>query len=338
VPMPFSFVFAPHRGASQDLIASLKPGQSVELECNGNIVGRIVTESVFETRPEWLEMSLFSIDGQQPHMGRLALSGEIEIYDDEILPIVARIKEFKRKHNYKQIAAFSMEADPLHRVHERLIRTGIDSSDMVIVFLVDSESPNSLDFTLRYQTVERFTKEFLPLNRLVVVPLRYNSVFAGHKHPELECIIAKNLGATKMIIGQNHDNIGMYYDDNQAKTTLDSYKKLLNLQISVVPTFVYCNQCKTIVSTKSCPHGKHHHISYHTASLRAMILAGILPPAILVRKEISAFLVSRIHPNKFADINQICNSIFPNAGLLEEHTEQEFYEQLMGLHATTSMK
>lgn len=36
------------------------------------------------------------------------------------------------------------------------------------------------------------------------------------------------------------------------------------MKILVMPEFVYCNECSTIVSSKTCPHGAHHHVKYNS--------------------------------------------------------------------------
>ena len=129
----------------------------------------------------------------------------------------------------------------------------------------------------------------------------------------------------------------MFYDESGANTALDKYSKDLNLEVIVMPEFVYCNECRTIVSTKTCPHGQHHHIKYHANTLKELLYQGILPPAILMRKEISAMILSELFPNRFYDLQRIYDDLFPNSGILEKHNQKEFYEQLMNLYQTTSL-
>jgi len=56
-----------------------------------------------------------------------------------------------------------------------------------------------------------------------------------------------------------------------------------------------------------------------------------------MRKEISAFLLSRILPNRFKNLGKLYYDILPATGLLEEHSEQDFYLELMKLYQTTSL-
>ena len=72
-------------------------------------------------------------------------------------------------------------------------------------------------------------------------------------------------------------------------------------------------------------------------TLKELLFSGILPPAILMRKEISAMILSTLFPNRFENFPKICNDLFPNVGLLEDRTQNDFYLDLMGLYQTTSL-
>ena len=56
-----------------------------------------------------------------------------------------------------------------------------------------------------------------------------------------------------------------------------------------------------------------------------------------MRKDISAILLSEIFPNRFENIQKIYDNIFPTSGLLESHSEKDFYLELMNLHQTMSL-
>ena len=63
-----------------------------------------------------------------------------------------------------------------------------------------------------------------------------------------------------------------------------------------------------------------------------------MPPSIFMRKEISAMILSELFPNRFENLQKIYNELFPNDGILEPHDEKEFYEELMNLYQTSSLK
>lgn len=337
-PMPYAFCFAPSGKKNQECIKTLKNGEIVDLIKDGVCVGNIKTEFVYELNDKIDNIFSYQakILGQDPKIGKFALSGEIEIFDSNFKEIKAKIFEKMETENIKKVTALMLKADPFHRLHERLVRMTIDKADLVLLFLLRTNDENQLDFELRRKTIEYFRDNFLPRDRIIIVPFENTQIFCDH-NPVLECIAARNLGATKLVLGQNHKGIGMFFDENQPHTILDSYKNDLGIEIIVMPEFVYCEKCKTIVSTKTCPHGAHHHIKYNTNTLKIILKEGILPPAIFMRKEISAMILSALFPNRFENLQKIYDDMFPNSGILECHSDKEFYEELMKLYQTSSL-
>jgi len=111
----------------------------------------------------------------------------------------------------------------------------------------------------------------------------------------------------------------------------------IDIEVKLESEYVYCNQCTTLVGKSTCPHGQHHQISYHADSILELLELGLLPPTILIRKEISAFLLSKLFPQRFKKLEKLYYDLLPVEGLLKEHTEYDFYLELMKLYQTTSL-
>ncbi|MBR2222289.1 MAG: sulfate adenylyltransferase [Campylobacter sp.] len=339
-PMPYAYTFAPFGRRNQAIIRSVTQGQKLEFALNGNIVGHMVVSSVYKL--ENPHNSIFAareveLDDDNK-TGKYAVSGEFEIYDNTLAKIKKSVLNTIKEKNYQKVTALMLTADPFHRLHERLVRMTIDKADITIIFLIRTlDSKRNIDFKLRQKTLEYFVSNFLPSERVIIVPFENSYLFSNHINPVLECLTAYNFGATKLVVGQNHGGIGMFYDHNQPSTILDNVAKNLDIELIVMPELVYCNQCRTIVSTKTCPHGQHHHIKYKSDTLKELLFRGILPPAILMRKEISAMILSTLFPDRFENFQKICDDLFPNVGLLEERTQSDFYLELMSLYQTTSL-
>jgi sulfate adenylyltransferase len=229
-----------------------------------------------------------------------------------------------------------MAANPLHRGHERLIRQTLEKTDLVLIFLLKPYHNYGLDFDIRNETLHYFVENFLPRNRVVIVPLENSYIFAGVNEVIIDTIVAKNSGCDSIVIGQNHAGLGMYYDHNTNKSILDRLVGI-NIKVDISSIYVYCDECKTLVSTNTCPHGAHHHISYNARSILQLIELGLIPPAVLVRKEISALILAKRFPNRFRNLQDLYSNILPASGLLENHSEVEFYEELTKLYQTTSL-
>jgi len=229
-----------------------------------------------------------------------------------------------------------MAANPLHRAHERLIRQTLDKADLLVIFLLRPHNEADLKYDLRKRCLEYFTENYLPKNRVVIIPLDYNYLFAGYNEVIIDAIIAKNHGCNQLVIGQNHAGVGLYYHGNLNRSIIDQMQGI-DIQLEIRSEYVYCDECKTLVTTKTCPHGQHHQISYHSESILELMKLGLLPPAVLIRKEISAIVLSTLFPNRFKNLEKLYYDLLPMSGLLEDHSEKDFYNELMCLYQTTSL-
>ena len=340
-PMPYSFGFAPFGEINQNTASKLHTGQRVNLNMDGKIVGHIDVAKVFKFDESMRAKNIFLANESNSEMslnlGKYGISGEFELYDESLQISKKALNELIKESGAKKITAVFLTADPFNRAHERLVRMTIDKADLVVVFLVRTREERHIDYEIRKQVLDFFNQNYLPTKKVFVFALKNTTLFTSHANPTLECIAASRLGANKLVIGQNHSGIGMFFDHNEAHTILDIYKNDLNLDVIVLPELVYCNKCKTLVSTKSCPHGQHHQIKYHPDVIKELLFNGIMPPAILVRPEISALILSKLYVNRFKDIQKLCDDLFVNSGLLENKTDRDFYEELMKLYQTSSL-
>ena len=340
-PMPYSFGFAPFGEQNQSVASKLTAGQRVNLSLDGKIVGHIDVAKVFKFDESMRAKNIFLANESNSEMslnlGKYGISGEFELYDESLQISKDALNELIKESGAKKITAVFLTADPFNRAHERLVRMTIDKADLVVVFLIRTREERHIDYEIRKQVLDFFNQNYLPTKKVFVFALKNTTLFSSHANPTLECIAASRLGANKLVIGQNHSGIGMFFDHNEVHTILDIYKNDLNLDVIVLPELVYCNKCKTLVSTKSCPHGQHHQIKYHPDVIKELLFNGIMPPAILVRPEISALILSKLYVNRFKDIQKLCDDLFVNSGLLENKTDRDFYEELMKLYQTSSL-
>lgn len=340
-PMPYSFGFAPFGEVNQNTASKLHAGQRVNLNMDGKIVGHIDVAKVFKFDESMRAKNIFLANESNSEMslnlGKYGISGEFELYDESMQESKKALNELIAESGAKKITAVFLTADPFNRAHERLVRMTIDKADLVVVFLIRTREERHIDYEIRKQVLDFFNQNYLPTKKVFVFALKNTTLFSSHANPTLECIAASRLGANKLVIGQNHSGIGMFFDHNEVHTILDIYKNDLNLDVIVLPELVYCNKCKTLVSTKSCPHGQHHQIKYHPDVIKELLFNGIMPPAILVRPEISALILSKLYVNRFKDIQKLCDDLFVNSGLLENKTDRDFYEELMKLYQTSSL-
>jgi len=341
---PFPFILAPSGKKNEDVLASLEKGEEVTILCDGEEFATLVVDETFTIDPKERVKHIYGTDDLThpgvmttvKRLGKWAVSGEYELLNKDPNENIKKIQHAKELVNAKHTTSIVMAANPLHRAHERLIRQTLDTTDLLVIFLLKPYDSANLSYEIRKEALEFFINNFLPKNRVVIIPLENSYIFAGYNEIIIDAIVAKNYGCDRLTIGRNHAGLGMFYDCNSNKSIIDKVTGI-NIEITVASEYVYCDQCTTLVSKNTCPHGQHHQISYHADSILELLEAGLLPPAVLMRKEISAFILSKLIPNRFKNLEKLYYDTFPVKGLLEEHNEKDFYLELMKLYQTTSL-
>ena len=341
---PFPFILAPAGKKNEEVLRSLESGEDITLVCEGKKFAILHVEEVFEIDPKERLMQIYgTTDTSHPgiqatlkRLGKYAVAGNYKLIDDSTDNAKTKIETAKQLVGAQHVSALVMAANPLHRAHERLIRQTLDTTDLVVVFLLRPYNEQNLEYSLRYETLKYFLDNFLPKNKAIIVPLENSYIFAGYNEIILDAIVAKNYGCDRLVIGRNHAGLGMFYDCNSNKSIIDRLVGI-DIEIEIASEYVYCDKCRTLVSTNTCPHGQHHHISYKADSIRELLELGILPPAVLMRKELSSYILSKLYPNRFKNLEKLYYDVLPVGGLLQEHTEQDFYMELMKLYQTTSL-
>jgi sulfate adenylyltransferase len=341
---PFPFILAPSGRTNAEVLKSLEVGEEVILISDKVEFATIVVEEVFEIDPkERIKQIYGTDDASHPgvlatcnRIGSLAISGDFTITFPKEFESKKFIDEAKERINAKHTTALMMAANPLHRGHERLIRQTLENTDLLVIFLLKPYTESNLSFDIRKESLEYFINNFLTKNEVLIVPLENSYIFAGYNEIILDAIVSKNYGCDRLTVGLNHAGLGMFYDSNSNNSIVDRVIGI-DIEITIASQYVYCDKCTTLVSKSTCPHGQHHQISFHSDSILELLELGILPPTILVRKELSAHILSKLHPNRFKNLEKLYYDLLPIEGLLEEHTEKDFYLELMKLYQTTSL-
>ena len=347
VTFPLPFILAPSGAKNEKVIKSLEVGEEIIILCEGKEFATLTVDTIFQTDTQKRTKHIFGTDDVShpgvktlvKRLGSWAVHGNYTLLNSEANQNIKNkevIDTAKKNINAKHTTALILTANPLHRANERLIRQTVDTTDLLVIFLVKPYESKNLNYELRKEALEFFINNFLPKNRIVIVPLENSYIFAGHNELIVDAIVAKNYGCDRLTVSRDHKGLGMFYDENTDKSIIDNLVGI-DIEIKIESEYVYCNQCTTLVGKSTCPHGQHHQISYHANSILELLELGLLPPTILIRKEISALLLSKLFPNRFKNLEKLYSDILPVEGLLREHTESDFYLELMKLYQTTSL-
>ncbi len=343
-PYPFAFILAPKGNKNRRILTSAAKGEVLDLICNDKKVGKLEVEETFEINTqERLRYIYGTSDTSHPgvkntmaRLGDIAVSGEYEVEYPLINDNIRRIQAMIKRTGAKKISAVMLAANPFNRAHERIIRQALSSSDMMVIFLRKPFTADGLRYDIRYEALSKFVDYFLPRNKVIIIPFENSYIFAGYNELILDALLAKNYGCSELMVGKNHAGLGLYYDKNRINTIFDRFKDI-DINITTVDEYVFCDTCKTLVSIQTCPHGEHHHTHYHAESILKLIQSGIIPPSILVRKEVSASILSKLFPDRFKNLQEMHHSFFSGSGLLENQSEEQFYIKLSELYQVTSL-
>ena len=344
VPFPFAFILAPKGKKNLKILENLTKGETIDLISEGKKVGELIVDEVFpvDTKKR-LENIYGTSDTNHPgvknttmRLGELAVCGEYHVNYPIIQDNFKRIQNIITRTGAKYVSSMMIAANPLNRAHERMIRQAISDSDLLVIFLRKPFTSEGLRYDIRYDALNTFIDNFIPRNKVIIIPFENTYIFAGYNELILDAILAKNYGCNQLVIGKNHGGLGLYYDQNRLSSVFDHCKNI-NIHIKTVDEYVYCDTCKTLVSTETCPHGQHHHVHYHSDSIMKLIQSGLVPPPILVRKEVSANILASLFPDRFHNLQELHYSLIPGSGLLEQQSEEQFYLKLIELYQTSSL-
>jgi len=344
IAFPFSFILAPSGKKNYETLTSIQNGDVIDLVTEGSKVGELIVDETFTIDPNQRLNNIYGThDESHPgvkntiaRLGKIAVCGEYTVEYPLITDNINRIKKIVNKTGAKYISSLMLAANPLNRAHERMIRQAISDSDLLIIFLRKPFTTEGLRYDIRHNALTTFVDNFLPRNKVLIIPFENSYIFAGFNELILDALLAKNYGCHQLVVGKNHGGLGLYYDKNRLNSVFDHCKEI-DIDIKTVDEYVYCDTCKTLVSTTTCPHGQHHHVHYHAESIMKLIQSGLIPPSILVRKEVSANILSALFPERFENLQEMHYSLMPGSGLLEQQNEEQFYLKLIKLYQTSSL-
>ena len=344
VPFPFSFILAPKGEQNHETLTSVKKGEVIDLMNEGKKVGELTVDETFNINIEKRLANIYGTsDTSHPgvkntiqRLGDIAVSGEFTVNYPLLENNIKRIQNMAHKTGAKVVSSMMLAANPLNRAHERMIRQAVSDSDLLIIFLRKPFTHDGLRYDIRHNALATYVDNFLPRNKVLIVPFENSYIFAGFNELILDALLAKNHGCNQLVVGKNHGGLGLYYDKNRLNSVFDHCKNI-DIEIKTVDEYVYCDTCRTLVGIQTCPHGQHHHVHYHSDSIMKLLQAGMMPPPILVRKEVSANILVSLFPNRFENLQELHYDLMPGSGLLEQQSEEQFYIKLAKLYQTSSL-
>lgn len=336
--IPFPFIMTPPKTEeNENTINNAKIGDTLELYYQKEKVGQLILESVDKIEPRERLKQIYRYVDENSHLGvkqtlknigNYAISGDFTLTDSTYKNIKDDIQKFSEGKHIERSAALVINANVLNRGLEYIITNIMKNNDLVVILLqYEYYQKDILKFDIRYKTLKYFLNNYTRGNKVIVIPMKTPYIYAGYNKLTLDMLITQNLGIDKLYVGKKHAGLDLYYSNDYKYESFIKELKNINIIVELIDTVCYCIECNSIISTSDCPHASHKHIIYSSNHIYKLLSLGIMPPNIIVRKEISSYILSILFKNRFGkEIKNIYNNLLPhNSPIIEDIDDQKFY-------------
>ncbi len=289
-----------------DFAATLKVGQDVALaDVEGKVIGLLeLSEKYSYDKQVEMENVFRTTDDAHPGVARIYVQGDVYLAGSvwlfeipatecpEIYRTPAQTRAIFAERGWRRIVAFQTR-NPIHRAHEYLQKCAMEMVDGLMLHpLVGATKSDDIPADVRIDSYRAVLDNYYPVDRVLLTAFPAAMRYAGPREAIFHSICRKNYGCTHFIVGRDHAGVGNYYGTYDAQLIFDEFDPV---QIAITPLMFehafYCRDCKTIVTAKTCPHGKESWLYLSGTQVREKLSAGEMLPTEFTRPEVSKVLM-----------------------------------------------
>ncbi|MHC4840576.1 MAG: sulfate adenylyltransferase [Planctomycetota bacterium] len=281
-------------------------GQALALTNGDDVVARLIVREIFERDFDAEARGVFQTSEEAhpgvariKHGGKWLISGELTVLPTAIPEreqgLVWQPDEVKaeiERRGWKNVVAFQTR-NPIHRAHEHLIRTALETADGLLIHpLVGETKKGDIPADVRTACYNKLIEKYFPAERVILAALPAPMRYAGPKEAIHHALIRRNYGATKFIVGRDHAGVGDYYGTYDAQKIFETYEQgELGIENLNFEHSFFCKGVGGYATTKTSPFGPEQRVFVSGTKLREILAAGERPPEEVVRPEIADILI-----------------------------------------------
>lgn len=303
---------------------SVQPGPEIKLDTDialrspkNELLAVMTIEEIYEWDRDEVAAKVFGTQdvrhpmvAEMSRWGELNISGELKLlqipahYDFRELRLTpAETRDRLSQYGYSNIVAFQTR-NPMHRVHEELIKRAIEKVDGVLLLhpVVGMTKEGDVDHFTRVRTYKALAENYFDSDRMLLSLLPLAMRMGGPREAMLHAIIRRNYGANYLIIGRDHagpgnDSTGKpFYGPYDAQEMVERHSEELGVGVIPFTQLVYLPEHDRYEEAANVPANTLTAEISGTQVREEYLKRGNLLPAWFTRPEVAEILADSYPP------------------------------------------